>query len=162
MGWGWNGFVSTTFSIFPSSVLLLLCWCVLGLIIRSFLMGVFSFFFFFFFSLLIINVGGVGVDGPSPDRCYEAEELLRMRDLHIDNLNQQVELHVKAIEERVLKVGLCVCMCVCVQLCWLLLLFHCFGLFQFLCFDVTFKSSLTLCVCDGLRCAGHGTRANLE
>ena len=34
------------------------------------------------------------------ERFYETEELLRMRDLHIENLNQQVELHAKAIEER--------------------------------------------------------------
>jgi hypothetical protein len=35
------------------------------------------------------------------EQFYESEEMLRMRDLHIENLNQQVELHAKAIEERV-------------------------------------------------------------
>jgi hypothetical protein len=46
------------------------------------------------------------------ERFYEAEELLRMRDLHIENLNQQVELHAKAIEERAM-----VCACMSVLCC---------------------------------------------
>ena len=45
-----------------------------------------------------------------------------MRDLHIENLNQQVELHAKAIEERAaatealeqhLNEQVCVCVCLC-------------------------------------------------
>ena len=35
------------------------------------------------------------------ERCTESEDLLRMRDLHIDNLNQQVQLLSKTLEQKV-------------------------------------------------------------